>query len=93
MAVDPKHPDPDDNLPRQGEDPSSPNEGEGNRTAARAYNEATRSFVKSGKVSAASESAAHAVEGPEAEELRRAEAEGKRHSHGEDPELHKPAKQ
>jgi hypothetical protein len=53
------------------------NEGEGNKTAARHYNEATREFVDSGKVGEAARKAKEAVDGPEGEELRRAEAEGK----------------
>jgi hypothetical protein len=63
------------------------NEGEGNRTAAREYNKAQSDFAKSGKVQQAAEDAAVAVDGPEGEELRRAEEKGKQHSHGEDPAL------
>ncbi len=73
---------PDESAPDTGA-----NEGEGNRTAAREYNKATRDFVASGKVKPAAEAAARAVSGPEAEKLRQAEEEGKRHSHGEDPAL------
>ena len=62
-------------------------EGEGNRTAAREYNKATEEFVKSGKVEKAAQDAERAVEGKEGAELSRAEQEGKRHSHGEDPKL------
>jgi hypothetical protein len=61
------------------------NQGEGNRTAAREYNEAQKKFAESGKVDAAAMDAAKAVQGKEAEDLKRAEQEGKRHSHGEDP--------
>jgi hypothetical protein len=61
------------------------NEGEGSRSAARAYNEAAERFAKSGKVDSAARDAAKAMEGPEKDELRRAEQEGKRHSHGKDP--------
>jgi hypothetical protein len=68
---------------------SGPNEGEGSQTGARQYNEATREFVANGKVKKAADDAAKAVSGPEAEALKRAEAEGKRHSHGEDPALRK----
>ena len=53
------------------------NEGEGNKTAARHYNDATRKFVESGKVDEAASKAKEALNGPEGEELRRAEAEGK----------------
>ena len=62
------------------------NEGEGNKTAAREYNEAQRRFVETGKVE---EKAREAEKVPDAErrELERAEAVGRRHSHGEDPAL------
>ena len=66
---------------------SGPNEGEGSQTGARDYNEATQAFVKSGKVADAAKRAERDVSGPDAEALKRAEAEGKRHSHGEDPAL------
>jgi len=63
------------------------NEGEGNRTAARQYNEAQRRFIKSGKVEEKAREAVEAIEGDERQELERAEAEGKRHIAGEDPKL------
>lgn len=66
---------------------SSHNEGEGNRTAARQYNEAQQRFVKSADVKEKAREAEHAVEGREKRDLDRAEAIGKRHSHGEDPEV------
>jgi hypothetical protein len=66
---------------------SGPNEGEGSQTGARQYNESTKAFVASGKVKDAAEKAMHDVEGPRADELKKAEAEGKKHSHGEDPLL------
>ena len=66
---------------------SGPNEGEGSQTGARQYNEATREFVKSGKVQPAADKAARDITGPDADSLKQAEAEGKRHSHGEDPLL------
>ncbi len=69
----------------------SANEGEGNRTAARAYNKGVEAFEKTGQVEQKAREAADALDGPEAEELRKAEAEGKRHSHGEDPALKKGA--
>jgi hypothetical protein len=65
------------------------NEGEGNRTAAKQYNEAQKTFAQSGKVDAAAKDAAKAVDGPENSELQKAEEEGKRHAHGEDPQLKK----
>ena len=66
---------------------SSGNEGEGNRTAARQYNEAQRNFVKSGEIEEKAREAEQALEGGEKREFDRAEAVGKRHSHGEDPEI------
>jgi hypothetical protein len=68
------------------------NEGEGSRTAAKAYNEGVAKTIQSGKVDQKAHEAEAAIEGPEGEELRRAEAEGKRHSHGEDPGLKPGAK-
>ena len=65
------------------------NEGEGNKTAARHYNEAQADFAKSGKVEDKAREALEAVEGPEGKELEKAEAAGKSHSHGEDPALKK----
>jgi phage repressor protein C with HTH and peptisase S24 domain len=63
------------------------NEGEGNRTAARQYNEAQRRFVKSGKVEEKAKDAERAVEGKEGDRLHEAELVGKRHTHEEDPEI------
>jgi hypothetical protein len=54
------------------------NEGEGNKTAARRYNEATQQYIESGKVEPAAKEAEAALDGPEAEELELAEEEGKR---------------
>jgi hypothetical protein len=65
------------------------NEGEGNKTAAREYNEAQKQFVQKGQVEQKAREAEKALEGHEGRELERAEAEGKRHSHGEDPALKK----
>ncbi|MEJ0069905.1 MAG: hypothetical protein WDO24_15615 [Pseudomonadota bacterium] len=64
-------------------------EGEGSYTAAREYDEQVQKTVKSGKVPQKAQEAKRAVEGKEGAELARAEAEGKRHSHGEDPALKK----
>lgn len=52
------------------------NEGEGNKTAARHYNEATQEFAKSGKVDQKAEEARKAVDGQEGDKLRKAEREG-----------------
>jgi hypothetical protein len=56
------------------------NEGEGNKTAARHYNEDTRKFVKDGKVEQAAKDAEKALDGAEGQELRKAEREGLKHS-------------
>jgi ElaB/YqjD/DUF883 family membrane-anchored ribosome-binding protein len=53
------------------------NEGEGNKTAAREYNEAQRRFVESGKVEEKAREAARAMTSPERAELERAEAIGR----------------
>ena len=65
------------------------NEGEGNKSADRRYREGVGRTVKSGQVDKKAKEAARAMDGAEADELRRAEAEGKKHSHGEDPALTK----
>jgi hypothetical protein len=66
-----------------------PNEGEGSRSGARAYDEAAEKFAKSGKVEEKARAARQAVDSAEGKELERAEAEGKRHAKGEDPALGK----
>jgi hypothetical protein len=63
------------------------NEGEGNRTAAREYNKDTTAFTKSGRVDQKAHEAEAALGGAEGDALRKAEAKGKSHSHGEDPQL------
>lgn len=63
------------------------NEGEGSRSAARAYNEAQKRFVGSGKVEEKAKEAEAAVEGKEGDTLREAELIGKRHAAEEDPEV------
>lgn len=63
------------------------NEGEGNRTAARAYDRDQKRFAEEGKVDEAARDAARAVDGPEGEKLREAEKAGKSHAKGEDPAL------
>lgn len=63
------------------------NEGEGNKTAARRYNEATKDFAKSGQVDSKAQEAKKATEGADGDVLRRAEAEGRSHAKGEDPAL------
>jgi hypothetical protein len=68
-------------------DKTQRNEGEGNRTAARAYDNAQQEFVRSGKVEQKAKEARKAVEGAKAGELREAELVGKRHVAEEDPEV------
>jgi len=74
------------NIAQQGS--GQRNEGEGNKTAAREYNESQRRFVESGKVEEKAREAEKALDSDK-QELERAEAIGKRHSHGEDPALKK----
>ena len=71
---------------RNEQNTGSRNEGEGNKTAAREYDEAQRRFVESGKVDKKAREAETSL-ATEKAELERAEAVGKRHSHGEDPAL------
>lgn len=65
------------------------NQGEGNRGAAKAYNDDTREFAQSGRVREQGEKARRDLEGPQGDELRKAEQEGKSHAKGEDPALRK----
>jgi hypothetical protein len=58
--------------------PGFENEGEGNKTAARNYNKATEEYSKSGRAETAASEAKKALDGPEADELKDAEEEGKR---------------
>jgi len=53
------------------------NEGEGNKTAAREYNEAQHRFAQSGHVEEKAREAARAMASPERAELERAEAIGR----------------
>ena len=69
---------PSDKAPQQGS--GQQNEGEGNKTAARHYNQATTEYAKSGKAEQAAKQAEQAVEGAEGKELRQAEREGLKHS-------------
>jgi hypothetical protein len=63
------------------------NEGEGNHTAAREYNEAQQAFAKSGKVKPAADDAARARDSAERPKLDEAERLGKAHAKAEDPKL------
>jgi hypothetical protein len=64
------------------------NEGEGNRTAAREYNQAQQRFVKSGQVDEKAQQAERDIRDEDIRrELEHAEVVGKRHAAGEDPEV------
>jgi hypothetical protein len=54
------------------------NQGEGDKASARVYEQHLHAFIVSGQVAPAARDAANAVDGPEAAELRAAEAAGKR---------------
>jgi hypothetical protein len=64
---------------------SQANEGEGNRTATRAYNRKAKQFAETGPVERQARKAKADLDGPQGAELREAERIGKSHSHGEDP--------
>jgi hypothetical protein len=63
------------------------NQGEGDKISAEKYNKETTEFAKSGRVEAAAQDAKKALEGKERKDLDAAEAEGKSHAHGEDPQV------
>jgi hypothetical protein len=71
--------------------PGDKNEGEGNKTAAMAYDRSQTAFAKSGNVAGKAKEAESALEGPERGELEKAEKAGKSRSHGEDPALFRKA--
>jgi hypothetical protein len=60
-----------------------PNEGEGNKTAARRYNEEASKSAAAGTGKKKGPEAAQALDRTEGQQLREAEAEGKRHAGGE----------
>ena len=69
------------------------NEGEGNRTSAREYNEAQQRFIRSGQVDQKAHEAEHDMRDRDIRrELERAATVGQRHSHGEEPEVRRPYK-
>ena len=69
------------------------NEGEGNRTSAREYNEAQQRFIRSGQVDRKAHEAERDMRDRDIRrELERAATVGRRHSHGEDPEVRRPYK-
>jgi hypothetical protein len=66
--------------------------GEGNYAASRQYDDATKKFTESGRVEPAARAAAPRS-GADAREMAAAEAEGKRHSKGEDLALNRRSSQ
>lgn len=66
-------------------------QGEGNREAAKNFNDAQQKFVKSGRVAEASENAKPKSK-EEANELERAEASGRSRAKEEDPAVHRDGK-
>ena len=71
--------------------PSDGVQGEGDYEAARRYDRDQREFVQSGRVDQAARDA-RPQDQREAEEMARAEDEGRSHSKGEDPLLEDPEK-
>ena len=69
----------------QKKNPELENEGEGSRSAARAYNKDQQDFVKEGRVGEAASAARKAVD-ENADHLAKAEREGKARAAGHDPE-------
>jgi uncharacterized protein (TIGR02284 family) len=63
------------------------NEGEGNKTAAKEYNEATKKFARSGQVERKAEEALAARSGAEKQSLEQAEKAGRRKAKEEDPQV------
>jgi len=65
------------NIPNT-QKPISENQGEGDKASAERFNEEEQAFIQSGRVEAAAKDARKALDGAEADELKRAEAKGKR---------------
>ncbi len=63
------------------------NQGEGNREAARDYNQQQRRFVEQGRVEESAERAKQATESGEKSRLEQAEREGKSHAKEFDPNV------
>jgi hypothetical protein len=63
------------------------NQGEGNREAARRYNEGVKKHIKKGDVQQQAAEAERALDGPEKDELQEAEKIGKSHIKEEDPQI------
>jgi len=69
------------------------NEGEGNRTAAREYNQSQQRFVRSGQVDNKARKAERDIRSDDIRrELEHAETIGRRHAADEDPEVTRPYK-
>jgi hypothetical protein len=68
-------------------DKDSKIQGEGDYEAARRYEEASKRYAESGKAPDAAKKASPGSP-QEAEDMRRAEEEGKSHAKGEDPQVH-----
>lgn len=76
-----------ENGRKEGTARPQPNEGEGNRTAARRYDREATDFAHSGRVKDQAEAAKAARDGAERPELDRAEEAGRAHAKGEDPDV------
>lgn len=75
-------------MQKDKENTNQRNEGEGNRTAAREYNQAQQRFIKSGQVDQKAREAERDMNKDTIRrELEHAEEVGRRHSHGEDPQV------
>jgi hypothetical protein len=75
-------------MPKDKEFASQRNQGEGNRTGAREYNEGQQRFVRSGQVDQKAREAERDLRDREIRrELEHAEAVGRRHAADEDPEI------
>ena len=68
------------------QDANERNEGEGNKTAAKKYNQAQQRFAQSGKVEEKAREAEQSID-REKRELQRAETVGRSHEKAEDPEI------
>jgi hypothetical protein len=55
----------------------NPIEGEGSYSGTKDYNDRTAKFIKDGKVDKAAKDAVHAIDSPEAAQLKQAEEKGK----------------
>jgi hypothetical protein len=75
-------------MPKDKEFSIQRNEGEGNRTAARKYNQDQQRFIRSGQVDQKAHEAERDLRDRDIRhELEHAEAIGRRHAAAEDPEI------